>query len=560
MDDLVGSLESFEQGALGLNWPEHMAGDPAAGVETGMLDAGKPSTQLYGACSIETYRAAGALHAAHRDAGGFLDAVDSFAAPDYWRRDAAVKSWFYDSRLPAAAGRNIDAVRVFYHAGHGRMDGAGNFRLPMGALWTGVDGCLDGNRMWLGADRLRYLFWSTSESLCVSDGRNPLRSWARSNAGLRMMFGFDSVCWDSGAYGANFWRHWRMGKSFSQAWLDGAWDVAHDQNPVVAACGATREEALATLFGERRFDAARAKGSWWAWRWHAPLAAHRRDIVLSAPPSELRAARLVPVIEDTALAERVLAALSISSRLVPRDEQGRMSVSNGTARFLRRADGHILLELAVTEPGERERSRVPIQRRAIVNRARSALRRFGFVPPGSELIFDRISLALSATQCLHMAAEPPVEMLDEIIVQFRQSIGDVPILTPGAGTLRLAMRPDGTVLRIESTLRQVAELLPARTYPASGSDDPPVPEGFAPTCAPEAPGTAQSLARHSARLMRDLAARGAAPLHLTILPGTTEVGYGIRSNTARIVAREGIEIECARGFRKRYWMQSNLGD
>ena len=82
-------------------------------------------------------------------------------------------------------------------------------------------------------------------------------------------------------------------------------------------------------------------------------------------------------------------------------------------------------------------------------------------------------------------------MLDEIIVQFRQSIGDVPIPDARRGqSLRLAMRPDGTVLRIRSTLRQVAELLPARTYPASGSDDPPVP-GFA---RPAPPG-----ARHPSR-------------------------------------------------------------
>ena len=317
MDDLAGNFESFGPNALGVSWGEHMAGDPAIAVTDGMLDSGRSSTQIYGACSIETYRAAGALHAAHRDAGGFLDAVDSFAAPDYWRRDAAVKSWLYDSGLTSAAGRNIDAVRVFYHAGHGRMDEAGTYRLPMGALWTGVDACLESDRMWLGADKLRYLFWSTSESLCVSEGRNPLRSWARRNAGLRMMFGFDSVCWDSGSYGANFWRHWRMGKSFSQAWLDGAWDVAHDQSPVVAACGATREEALATLFDERRFDGARSKGLWWAWRWHATLASHRRDIVLSTPPSELRTVRLVPVTEDTALADRVLTALNISPRLVP---------------------------------------------------------------------------------------------------------------------------------------------------------------------------------------------------------------------------------------------------
>lgn len=138
MDDLVGSLESFEQGALGLNWPEHMAGDPAAGVETGMLDAGKPSTQLYGACSIETYRAAGALHAAHRDAGGFLDAVDSFAAPDYWRRDAAVKSWFYDfppagrRRAQYRRGARLLSCRSWPHGRGGKLSPADG---------RAVDGC-----------------------------------------------------------------------------------------------------------------------------------------------------------------------------------------------------------------------------------------------------------------------------------------------------------------------------------------------------------------------------------------------------------------------------------
>ena len=157
MDDLVCSFDRLEPGELRLSWPESLAGDPAVPTESGELDAGQCSTQIYGACSIESYRAAGALHAAHRDAGGFLDAVDRFAAPDYWRRDSAVKSWFYDSRLASAAGRNIDAVRVFYHAGHGRTDENGRFRLPMGALWTGctaASASCQTARPTLAADRL----------------------------------------------------------------------------------------------------------------------------------------------------------------------------------------------------------------------------------------------------------------------------------------------------------------------------------------------------------------------------------------------------------------------
>ncbi|UFM64933.1 DUF6345 domain-containing protein [Paracoccus sp. MA] len=515
--------------------------------------------RLYGACSVETYRAAGALHAAHRDAGGFLDAVDRFATPDFWRRDAAVKSWIYDRRATEhAPGRDMDSVRVFYHAGHGRMDEHGSFHLPMGALWAGTDACLTSDRMRLGSGALRYLFWSTSQSLRVGPGHSPLRSWGPANHGLRMLFGFDSSCWDSGRYGANFWQHWQMGKSFAQAWLDGAWDVAHDQNPVVCACAPKREAALAMLFSERRFQPQRGATECWAWRWHAPAALYQREPALAEPPAEFSAVRLVPVAGDHTLAEEVLSRLGLDPALVRGDAQGCLSVRQGPVRFQRRPDGRILLELAPGGPGQGPRT--PLQRRALIARARSALRRYGFLPTESELVFDRIALAMSATASLRRPDEPPEENLDEIIVQFRQAIDGIPVLTPETGSLRLAMRPDGTVLRIESTLRRVAERMAPRAHRQGLPDDPPPPARPEGLPEPEPQAIPRILAQHSARLMRDLAARGAAPLSLRILPDTTEIGYGIRSNTARLVARQGIEIECVRGFRKRYWIQSDLGD
>lgn len=535
-------------------WETEAAADPAEAA-----DIPGPASRLYGACSVETYRAAGALHAAHRDAGGFLDAVDRFATPDFWRRDAAVKSWIYDRQaMEHAPGRDMDSVRVFYHAGHGRMGDDGVFHLPMGALWTGTDACLTAERMRLGTDGLRYLFWSTSQSLRVGRGFSPLYSWARANAGLRMLFGFDSICWDSGRYGANFWRHWQMGKPFAQAWLDGAWDVAPDQSPVACACAPDRDAALAMLFGERRFAAQRGAAQCWAWRWHAPQALYQREAALTEPPAEFGAVRLVPVSEDRALARSVLSRLGLDPALAALDAQGALSVGQGALRFQRRPDGHILLELEPAAPERGLREMPP--RRALVSRARSVLRSYGFLPAGIELVFDRVSLALSATASLRRLDEPPAESLDEIIVQFRQAIDGIPVLTPDAGTLRLAMRPDGTVLRIESTLRRVAERMPVRAHRHGLPDDPPPPVRPEGLPEPEPQSITRILAQHSARLMRDLAARGAAPLSLRTLPGTTEIGYGIRSNTARLVARQGIEIECVRGFRKRYWIQSDLGD
>ncbi|WP_238986833.1 DUF6345 domain-containing protein [Paracoccus sp. MKU1] len=533
--------------------------DPAEAASGETAEGAGAARRIYGACSVETYRAAGALHAAHRDAGGFLDAVDRFATPDFWRRDGAVKSWIYDRQaVEHAPGRDMDSVRVFYHAGHGRMDEDRIFHLPMGALWTGTDACLTSERMRLGSGALRYLFWSTSQSLRVEPGFGPLYSWARANRGLRMLFGFDSICWDSGRYGANFWRHWQMGKSFSQAWLDGAWDVAPNQSPVACACAPDRDTALAMLFGERHFKAQRSTAQCWAWRWHTPVALHQREPTLTEPPAEFAAVRLVPVVEDRALAKAVLARLGLDPALVAVDAQGAITVSHGPIRFQHHPDGRILLELEPGAPGRGLREIPP--RRALISRAQNMIRHHGFLLPGIELVFDRVSLAMSASASLLRLDEPPAQNLDEIIVQFRQAIDGIPVLTPDAGSLRLAMRPDGTVLRIESTLRRVAERMPARAHPHGLPDDPPPPvrpEGL-PTPEPQA--ISRILAQHSARLMRDLAARGAAPLSLRILPGTTEIGYGIRSNTARLVARQGIEIECVRGFRKRYWIQSDLGD
>lgn len=556
MDDLVGSFEGLGSMSLRPPRPGWDFDDPAEPA-----DDEQHRTRIYGACSIETYRAAGALHAAHRDAGGFLDEVDRYVTPDFWRRDSAVKSWIYDcGAQQVSAGRNMDAVRVFYHAGQGRMDERGVFHLPMGALWSGADACLTSDRMSLGGQNLRYVFWSTSESMCLSGNSDPMHSWARANAGLRMMFGFGSVCWDSGRYGANFWRHWRMGKGFSQAWMDGALDVAADQVPVVSACGSTRQDAVDALFSERRFTGQRPRGEWWAWRWHEPLTSHQREAEPPALPESCLAVRLVPPSADMALAKRVLDALDFEPELTSHDGRGGIAATRGDIRFLRCADGRILLQLEKAGPGGRNRGRVPLQRRAIVNRARSALRRYGFVLPGSELIFDRITLAMSASSNLHMLGEPALETLDEILVHFRQSIGGTPILTPDSGSLRLAISADGRVLRIESTLRQVAGTMSAGSHVSCGADDPSPPGAAAPSGNADAAATEHVLAQHAARLMRDLAARGAAPLNLRILPGTTEFGYGIRSNTARLVARHGIEIQCVRGFRKRYWIQSDLGD
>jgi hypothetical protein len=42
------------------------------------------------------------------------------------------------------------------------------------------------------------------------------------------------------------------------------------------------------------------------------------------------------------------------------------------------------------------------------------------------------------------------------------------------------------------------------------------------------------------------------PLHYSTVPGTTEIGYDIRSNEARLVAQKIVEIDFGNGYSKLY--------
>ena len=146
----------------------------------------------------------------------------------------------------------LDAVRAFYHSGHGGMDSAGVFYAPLGSSWSTHDAWARSNQMKFANQHLRYMFWSTCFSCRVLDGQNPFKTWGNANNGLRMLFGYESTSVDAGNYGSAFWKHWNQGKSFSQAWLDASWyDISHNQAPSAFACGSSAADAANRLNTER---------------------------------------------------------------------------------------------------------------------------------------------------------------------------------------------------------------------------------------------------------------------------------------------------------------------
>src|SRR4051812_5472265 len=231
--------------------------------------ATRGGANIYGACSLETFADVGGLSFTHEDAGGFLDYVRQFTAPNFWFQDGSVSIWEYTEPYDDWQDTyGMDAVKVFYHSGHGGMDANGVFSAPLGAAWAGGDTWVNSTQMLLGNERLRYLFWSTCSSLRVLDGQSPILTWANANRGLRMLFGFETTSVDDGTYGQRFWSHWRGGESFSTAWLNASWDISSNQAPSAAACGASAAEAQDRLYNERLFSADPASTAYYSWRWY----------------------------------------------------------------------------------------------------------------------------------------------------------------------------------------------------------------------------------------------------------------------------------------------------
>ncbi|KQU36083.1 MULTISPECIES: DUF6345 domain-containing protein [unclassified Rhodococcus (in: high G+C Gram-positive bacteria)] len=227
------------------------------------------ATGVHGASSIQTFMpGVGGLSRTHGDADGFAAYLNRFSPGNFRFRDSGVQFWQYAEPYDDWQGvYGSDAVSVFYHSGHGTMDGAGVFYAPLGAAWGGKDWIRSDEITW-GNERLRYAFWSTCLSLRVHGGHSPWRTWAAHAAGMRMLFGWETVSWDVDVYGRRFWDHWNTGQSFSAAWLNSGWDGGRDQAPSACGMGATEGEAKDRVFAERTIMTAPASSNWWWWTYY----------------------------------------------------------------------------------------------------------------------------------------------------------------------------------------------------------------------------------------------------------------------------------------------------
>lgn len=497
--------------------------DAATVASGGWLGSPKATApNMYGTSSLETFATVDGLGFTHEDADGFSRYLQKFHPGNFRFRDEGVQFWQYAEPFDDWQDRyGTDAVRVFYHSGHGRMDGSGAFFAALGKEWGGRTAVCS-NDVLQGNERLRYVFWSTCQSLRVLDGHSPIRTWAATDRGVRMFFGWETDSWDRPGYGEWFWNHWRSGKSLGTAWLDSGWDGGHDQAPSVAACGETRDEARDRVVNERLFSGAAASRDWWSWRWYGAAK--------SVAPRSVAARR------------RVLPSTAYHARFqVEPDALRRLGTVGKTAAI--GADRYYVS--VASEDAESSRTRLS---RTKLLRAATAMI--------SALDLSNVELEASLVRLLYSGGgsvagdgERTDQLVDGYAVEFRQVIGGRPVINSDTGFVRVHLNADGTVTGADVAARAVADLTEAAVVEA--------PSVIGRTAhrampVPDVDGLLDRAARRTlTRVAHGPLEVSSAPVSSVVVPNSRQVGYVVEGSHAVLGATEGVEVDFGAGYRKK---------
>lgn len=410
-----------------------------------------------GACSIEDFLPGMRdLRLTHEDARGFLKYVTQFAAANFWYGDREVAAWMYEEPHDNWMDRyGMDAVRIFYHSGHGDMSPDGVFSAPMGSVWDKRDTIRSDRRMSFADEKLRYLFWSTCLSLRTTGGHTPIRTWSKANKGLRMLFGYDTVSYDNANYGAYFGEECRKGRSFKDAFLSASWRIDHRQSPSVCAMGANKAEALARLAKEKAFYQSRVSSHYWAWEWLTPSnKSSRESMALLKEPHNKNTLILAPeMIDDTMLSiignkagltQRTAASINI-------DAYGTRIIGTKALRVSLNRAGHVSLELG----------KANYQNEKQIGESKAHKIAKDFI---SELGLAK-GIKLEQATTYHVVqgggntkteelCEPKVV---ETLIQFRQEHDSLKSVNSEHGLIAVSVDNDGKITKVFSSLKPIVD-------------------------------------------------------------------------------------------------------
>lgn len=499
------------------------------------------SNDNYGANSLETFSSASGLTYTHEDADGFLDYPTSFAgkAANYWRKDAGVKIWAYEETYDNWQDTfGMDAVRVFYHSGHGVMDGNGVFQAPLGGVWDGRDWAFS-NNMAFANEELRYLFWSTCFSLRVSGSDSPVRTWWNPNkGGLRMMFGYETTSVDDPNYGKFFWDEWKKGKSFTSAFLDASWRISHDQVPVVMAAGANATEAINRLNTERFFYQPAVGKGWYQWQWLGTLPA-RSFANRTAVPKRLNSIILSNKFADDARVAKIARDVGVTrahAGTILFDANGNRMMSSKGVQVNVSDEGALNLHFGKTN----FRNTTQLSENKAIKIAQSVINALD-LKKGVELNLGNTRYRLTCGGSLEGSGVLERPSPVETIVQFRQSHNEVESVNSDHGLIAVSIDNDGRVVNVYDSTKAVLGEVDKRTTSTSSPRDP-------------KKASKQNMDRQfKKKIDRAGAGDGGKATTLRDL-----VGYDLSGRHGTVVHQKNVEVDYGKKLKKRYKIRVQL--
>jgi hypothetical protein len=422
------------------------------------------SEDRYGAHSIQIFPSLGAngnLHQTHADARGFMEWYGNWNTGNFWYTDAGVKVWGYEETYDNWQDTyGMDSVAVFYHSGHGGMNNAGVFFAPLGGLWDGRIDAISSD-MVIGNEQLKYLFWSTCQSLKVPDiadvnpaGLSPISTWNGPNRGLRMIFGFQSNSVDNPNYGKNFGNNWNAGQKFSEAWINASWAISQNQIPTVCAMGATREESDNILYNERQFQWGAVAKNWYSWRWGGFV----RPVFQIADRQEMPKKPEVLLFENSGFDQERIVALSKKLGFSQKElesfgfeRNGNIVATGKEKQITVDVEGRITAVLGDTN----YKNTTALSQEKAVSMAEKAISEFKFKGDGVDLVFD--SLRIDKGQAGTSKGSGTIEdaYITDTTVIFRQVYNGIRSVNNNHGLVMLTYDNDGKLTRIHNSTKKI---------------------------------------------------------------------------------------------------------
>jgi hypothetical protein len=397
------------------------------------------SNDNWGGYSIERYADnVGSLQYCHDDAQNFLARLATKASPaNFWSKDTAVQAWAFEEPEDNKNDTlGMDAVAVLYYCGHGLMDGNGRFSIPLGSTYNGKTWAYSTD-MAFGNEKLRYLFWSTCNSINLTNGNSPLKTWWDPNkGGLRMMFGYAGLTWDWASYGKYFWLNVDKGKSFARAFMDASIYMGANQVPVVVASAATQAEALAMLANERTFIKTPSIKGWYEWQYQGNLqGAITPRLLTSKQPAELIHTNKFDKVKLNKLRKRIRDDFSKTQDLSYTEGKLEMFLGNSNHENRKQIFTSKAVEIAKDVISTLE------------------------LDQGIELIHSGISPRFTCGGTLNGSGSLDNPSVIETIVQFRQTHDGIPSINSSHGLISIHIDNDGKVCNIHDSTKPIVDAI-----------------------------------------------------------------------------------------------------